>query len=358
MTTANFSCRLLEVDFSGIEAVQVGWFARSPDYIRLAHLGVHAGLASHILGKPYDASLLATHTGRAEVGAYFKEIKASDPVIYDVAKHTVHGTNYGLTEHGMVKNFPEQFPDLKIARQYTAAYRKMAPKIPAWQHSIREFADTHGYLGGNGGPPFGSPFGYKHWFWSIYSYSRISNTTAMNTRARCRKQGTIPLLAEINGIHYRIGLGEDAKRVLAMLPSSTAAGVLKEKMLALFADPSHESYIGDAYFGRTPLRAPIHDSLLLEVPTGIWDYVLEVVCREMLRPIPEQPCPAEWEMGPALSIGIDAKASGEGGSWEDCDDIAIPSADELGVGVAGDAAVWEAAEDEESEDVADLGVVA
>ena len=33
---------LAEVDFSAIEAVLVGWFARSPQYITLAKLGVHS----------------------------------------------------------------------------------------------------------------------------------------------------------------------------------------------------------------------------------------------------------------------------------------------------------------------------
>ena len=626
---------ILEVDFGGIEAVLTGWFARDPAYVRLARLGVHAGLASHVLKRPFDPAW-----DDATLAAYFQEIKASEEVIYDRSKRTCHGNAYGLTEWGMVRNFPETFPDLKTARKYRDIFFTMAPEVPKWQDAVRAYTDQHGFIGGSGPSPyddvkaqlnvleldapgeapFGSPFGYKHWFWSVYAYSRITLAQYLNSRAKHERKGQIPPVTEIHGIHWRIGLGEDAKRCLpedsqvwmgdysykaisdvkvgdtvigwerglsphaqrlrlrpdtqgprqfltdtltratvqavhrfqdktltlhlasgrslrctadhfwlgmrrheyqylqadqlvvgdkiarvdvtdpgecpahlreaaawlagfydgeghyrgvsqstgtaghllekaeqafqdlgfrtarrlqhekrqgrkgdqiflewlgkrqealhfarwipstryreqwademilsarfrwqdevvaieqnsciepvvclttttgnfiadgacshnciAFLPQSTAAGILKEKMLALFADPDHESYIGDAFHGQTPLRAPIHDSLLLEVPTDQWHRVLEAVCREMLRPIPQIPLPTEWGMGEYLSIGIEAKAAHAGGSWADVQRIEIPSAGELGV--AGDR-VYFPAEEHEAEDDQDLGVVA
>src|ERR1019366_5934520 len=110
-------CRLAEFDFSGIEAVLSGYFMRAPEYIWLAKLGVHAGLASHILKRPYDPSW-----GTDAVAAYFKEIKNSEPVVYDRSKRCVHGKNYGLTIHGMVRNFPETYPTLTVAKKLEAVY--------------------------------------------------------------------------------------------------------------------------------------------------------------------------------------------------------------------------------------------
>jgi hypothetical protein len=89
-------------------------------------------------------------------------------------------------------------------------------------------------------------------------------------------------------------------------------------MRNLFVRRDHPSYIGDAYYGRTPFRAPIHDSLLLEVPDRSWDQVCEKVFREMQRPIQEQPLPASWGMGTHLSVGIEAKA---GPNWLDVEKI-------------------------------------
>src|SRR5678815_2602021 len=276
---------LAEVDFSGIEAVLVGWFARDPDYIRLAKLGVHAGLASHVLGTPFDPSWLTTRPD--DLRAYLAEVKdraKHTPVglseTYDVCKRVVHGSAYCLTPHGMVNNFPEAFPTVAMAKRYQDIYFGMAPTIPAWQKSVQKFAYDHGYLGGPGEPPFGHPFAYKHWFWAV---------------------------------------GEYAKRAVAFYPQSTGRGILTEAMLRLFdpeeAEPD-DSYIGDAYFGRTPLRAPIHDSLFLELPRRIADRVLEIVVREMTRPVVQMPNPAEWSLGSHLVIDVEAKVGSDWASME------------------------------------------
>jgi hypothetical protein len=120
--------------------------------------------------------------------------------------------------------------------------------------------------------------------------------------------------AEINGRWFGIDWGEDSKRVIAFYPQSTAAGVLKRSIRALF-HPDSPSYIGDAYYGKTPLRAPIHDSLLLEVPDREWDRVLEAVYREMLRPVLEQPMPQAWGLGPYLTVGVEAKVGRGLSDW-------------------------------------------
>ena len=92
----------------------------------------------------------------------------------------------------------------------------------------------------------------------------------------------------------------------------------------LFGDPDAPHYIGNAYDGETCLRAPIHDSLLLEVPLTEEERVLTAVATIMPRPILEQPLPAEWGMGDYLSIGVEAKASAPGGDWGTMETIALP----------------------------------
>jgi hypothetical protein len=110
--------------------------------------------------------------------------------------------------------------------------------------------------------------------------------------------------------------------------------VLKEVMLRLF-DPEHPSYVGDAYYGKTPFRAPIHDSLLFEVPVRAWDRVLERVYREMLRPVPQLPLDwvsaeqrAKYGFGSHLAIGVEGKA---GMDWKEMETLPSPTLAELGV---------------------------
>jgi hypothetical protein len=134
---------------------------------------------------------------------------------------------------------------------------------------------------------------------------------------------------------------------VAFYPQSTTAGKLKEAMLRLF-DPEQPAYIGDVYFGKTPLRAPIHDSLLLEIPTKVFDLTASIVVQEMQRPLTMMPCPEEWQLGPYLSTGVSVKVGTDGGDWASLSTIAVT---ELGVG--SDVLTTAAVGDEE--EVADLG---
>lgn len=317
-------CRLLEVDYSGIEAVEVGWYARDPAYMRLAKLGVHAYLASHLLRRPADLSWSDDDLLR-----YFKELKTAHFYVYDQAKRCVHGTNYGLTPYGMVNTFPELYPDLAAAERVQKIYFQVCPTLPVWHAALRRQAHESGFLGGpgevlrgvdnscykvgwNGPSPWPHPFQYQHWFWSVLAYKPISEAQRM----RRVKQGR--QVTEIYGRWFAVDFGEDSKRVIAFYPQSTAAGVLKRSIRSILTSPDHPDYIGDAYYGRTPFRAPIHDSLLLEVPDRVWDRVCERVFRAMQRPVREQPLPAVWGLGEYLTVGIEAKG---GHDWEGVEKI-------------------------------------
>lgn len=355
-------CRLLEVDFASAEPTEVGWLIRDPSYLRLATLGAHAYVTSHLLRRPPELSW-----SDADLGAYLKAIK-SDPAhaaLYDKCKRANNGINYGLTAYGMAETFPEVYKDQADAQKIVDLIFDLAPNLPLWQAAVQQRAYDVGYLGGVGPvmtgatvgvyakdrsgkaidqTPFHHPFGYQHWFWSVLAYKPITEKQRIWREKRGR------LCVEINGRWFSVDRGEDSKRVIAWGPQSIAAGVLKRSMLQLFAYPDHPSYIGDAYFGRTPLRAPIHDSLLLEVPNGQWDRVVEAVAREMQRPIVEQPLPKEWGMGEYLSIGADAKV---GQNWKDTEKLTLPGWREVGTESS-----YFGVEDEDAEDAAELGVVA
>lgn len=348
-------CRLIEIDFSGIEGCTTAWYCQSAEQLRIAKLGEHAALASHILGRPYNPAW-----ADADIAAYFAEIKAHDFLTYDRAKRTNHGYHYGLTPMGMVRQFPETYPTLRIAEQYTRMLETMCPNLPAWQRAVRRFADEHGYIGGLPGmPPFGHPWARRHWFWAIFAYKRMTEAAAMRAQALAARLRREPPIATINGIPYKIDLGEDSKRCVAMLPQSTAGDILYATMLRLFDEAAavveggYTSYIGDAFQGDTPLRAPIHDSLLLEVPDPEGDRVLEALATEMRRPVVEMPLPEAWGMGSALTIGVEAKVSPVGGSWAEVEKVKLPTTEVEGVAADRIYAIAE----EDAEDVADLDVM-
>jgi hypothetical protein len=346
--------RILEFDYSGIEAVILGWNIRRPGFIRIAKLGVHALVASHALNRPADLSW-----SDADLAAYFKEIKGSkDQQVsstYDRSKRCVHGTGYGLTVHGMVRQFPKSFKTLKQAEAIQTVYFSVAPEVPEFQRAVQQTAYHQHYLGG--ALPYqydptapklrvvGHPFGYKHTFYSVMAFTKLSEGQRL-----FREKRRMPMI-EMNGVWFGIDLGEDAKRVIAFHPQSTARGVLTEAALDLFLPddhPGHRSdlYIGDAYYGRTPLRAPIHDSLLMEVPVRAVDKVVERTFTAMQAPVEELACPAEWGIGEYLTIGVDGKI---GDDWDKAsmESLKPPS-------VASDTMIF-GDEAEDQEDIEDLG---
>jgi len=89
--------------------------------------------------------------------------------------------------------------------------------------------------------------------------------------------------------------------------------VLAEAILRLFT-PGQPFYIGDAYHGRTPLRAQVHDALLLEVPDAQEERVLRALAGAMACPVAEMPCPPAWGLGERLRIGVEVKV---GRNWSE-----------------------------------------
>jgi len=349
------SAKLLEFDFAGIEAKLLGWCMGDAPYMRLAGLGVHAYLASHVLKRPADLTWPDD-----QLASYFKAIKKSeDPDVataYNQSKRTVHGKGYGMTVHGLYMNNLKLFSSLSEAEHLNKVYEDIAPALPQFHTAVRHTAHEKHYLGGAGTYTYkpearsvsGHPYQYQHWFWSVVHYERLT----LSQKLWRQKRG-MPVI-DINNISYGVSLGEDAKRVVAFYPQSIARGVLTEASLPLFdpEDPLYDRcYVGDTYFGRTPLRAPIHDSLLMEVPTRLVDYVVERVAYAMQRPVEALPCDPSWNQGTHLQIGVDAKI---GTDWGHMSGLALPSF-VYDPEVPGDSP-YSPAEEVDEEDVRDLEV--
>ncbi len=313
-------CTLIEVDYSAIEAVQTGWCARDPLLMRLATLGIHSYLIARRFNDAPDLS-----ASDDDIRAHLKKIKkAAGTLLYDQTKHTVYGVFYGQTPYGLAATWPDLY-DLKTAEAHVRFMFETLPSVPIFQRAVLDTAHADHCLGGSqpyafspgSGPSpriVGHPFAYKHWFWSIYTYKRLTVTQAL--RAQAAKKPTL----EIGGQHFKVSHGPDANRAIAFYPQSIAAGDLKEALLRLLADRDHPSYIGDLYYGKTPLRAPIHDSGLFEVPNAKVDYALERIAAEMTAPIRQQPNLPEWGLGPYLRIGVAAKV---GFDWASCEERPI-----------------------------------
>ena len=267
---------LLDVDFSAIEAVLVGYFAGSKDYIRLARLGVHDFLNSHILARdkliahPADVAW-----SDADLKAFFKDLKARFKPQRDIAKQIVHMTNYGGTPKRIHDGHPRMFSTIKGAKILQDLYYDVCPAVKVWQDHTVALADKQGYLR--------NPRGYLHRFYNVRSWHK-----------------------ERDGRWVAIW-GEDAKAALAFGPQSTGAAIIKEAMLRLVETIVYPT-----------LRLQVHDSLVCEVPQDQLAAVAAELQRVMQEPIPWLPLQPSWELGEHLWIGTEAKA---GPNWGDLKEL-------------------------------------
>jgi hypothetical protein len=270
-------------DYSGIEAVLVGYFAGSRDYVVAAQRGVHAYFCSHIVGKPADLSW-SDETLRA----HFKAIKLAHPIMYDTAKRCVHGSNYMMTPHKMRYEYPETFTSTADATRLQGLYFEVFPDIRRWHRELCLRVD--GTKRRKGEPAEGAdawslgvsyaknPFSYVHRFYNVLDWVKIEDEWASS-------------------------YGEDAKRLVSFLPQSTAAAIIKRAAKRLWYDFPR--------VGRT-LRLLIHDEVFGETLLGGLGECLRISKLVMESPIEELPLDPSWGMGSHLSIGTEAKA---GPSW-------------------------------------------
>lgn len=277
MVVADPGHTLVEIDFSAIEAVLVGYFAHSSDYIRLAKIGVHDYLNSHILYRSGKIDHPAdTAWSDADLKACLKDLKKRFKPEREVAKRIIHGSNYGMAPSRMYSLYPESFGSLKRAAELQRIYFEVCPAVKRWQTQTIQQAHEAAQLR--------NPFGYVHWFWRVIQW----------------KQNPIG--------EWEQEWGEDAKRALAFLPQSTAAGLIKEAMLKIQAaalDPW--------------LRLQVHDSLVLHLPEDHVEAIGRQIFAIMTEPCPALPLDSALGLGVCLGIGAEAKV---GRTWGTMKEVA------------------------------------
>jgi hypothetical protein len=260
-------------DFSGIEAVLVGWFAKSHKYTRLAKLGVHDYFNAHLLAK--DGKILTSDLpdlawSDDDLRAYFKPLKAKFKTERDVAKRCVHLSNYLGTPGKMNEEYPDTFKTKRDAALIQAFYFEVFPEVRAWHIALCKQVDKSGFMR--------APSGFIHRFYRVLQWRKI-------------------------GGEWVSDFGDDAKRLIAFGPQHTAAYIGKLALRRIWTGYP---------LARTWLRLFIHDEIFMEVPSDQADDADDILKIEMEQEVKCLPLPEEWGMGSYLTIGSESK---RGESW-------------------------------------------
>jgi DNA polymerase family A len=250
---------IVEADSSAIEAVLVGYFARSPRYITLAKCGIHDWFNGVVHGESFSPDLPFD-----ELKAQCKLAKARYPKeSREVAKRTIHLTAYYGTPIRMNDEYPNEFPTVGIARKLQNQLLATPPgeDLQRWWHETHARANHDKFLT--------SPFGGRHRFFHIFKYN--SRTQQWEPK------------------------GDDAKRCIAYLPQHSASMIQDIYVDALWKGPVAPY-----------MRLPIHDSVLTVAPASEAPDVARAMFNTFQMPIEELE---------GLTIGAEVSASGEGGNW-------------------------------------------
>lgn len=270
-------------DYSGIEAVLVGYFAQAPKYIRLAKIDVHTYYTAYALHEldgrvkaadlpsiEWDDDRLASH-----LEALKKEFKYDRNTLY---KHLVHGANFYQGSMGardkIFKETGVEYP-VKTISTVMEIYFTLFPEIRKWHQSLWLQAEKDGFIR--------NPYGYVHRFSKVFDYEKV-------------------------GGKWLKSPGPDANRVVAFLPQSTAAAIIKAAMMRLFFNRFDEA-------GQF-LRLQIHDEIMSECPMELVDRVDGIMKEEMEAPIRELPLPSSYGMGDYLTILTEGKRGLRWGSMK------------------------------------------
>ena len=272
-------------DYTGIEAVLVGVECASGPLTRLARLGVHDYLNAHLLlarGVLTVADVPDLRWEDRDLRECLTQLKRRFASTRLAAKQLVHGGNYAETPFKMWFDHPELFESEAAAAKMRAFYYELFPEIPQWHERICRQVHQTGYAR--------NAFGYVHRFFKVIPWEK----TAKGWEGGRHKRGTL---------QGQLVFEDDAKRLIAFGPQSTAAGIIKEA--AIRADE----------MGLLPmLRLIIHDELLGMCPTTQAEEILEKLRMVMEAPVEQIPLNPEWKMGSCLSMLTEGKM---GETWRD-----------------------------------------
>lgn len=272
---------LLARDYSGIEAVLVGYFAQSARYIRLAKLDVHSYYTAYALnqldGRVATADLPDINWADDKLIPHLawlkKTYKEDRNSLY---KHLVHGANFmqgpmGAKEKILLETGID-YP-VGLVSKVMGVYFELFPEIKKWHGQVLLQVEKDGFIR--------NPFGYVQRFNKVFDYENIGGV-------------------------WRKEPGPDSCKVIASGPQSTAAGIITESMLRLYQNRFEEA-------GQY-LRLLVHDELLSEVPLEKADEVDQIMKEEMEKPITELPLPESFNQGNFLAVLTEPKRGQRWGS--------------------------------------------
>lgn len=260
----------IELDYSSGENFLTAFLAR--DHARLGRLRTpgyseHLDLARQIFDCP-DLT-----KSQEDVRDFWGQ-RLTGFQCYDIGKHANHGGNYGMT-HIKLQEYMEMngiFFSTKQCKDIIAVRKAMNPETARWQDETIERAKRDGYLR--------NVFGRIRWF---------------STR-------------------------DIATKALAFLPASTLADIIIRAMIGHFPSRFQQEIValgltrvGDMC-DNTAISAQIHDSLLIQGPTGT---ILEQAARS--KAIMEQ-C---WRELEGFNLSVEVKMGGPGVSWGELKGITI-----------------------------------
>jgi hypothetical protein len=278
-------------DFSGIEAVLVGYFAGARGYVRLAKQDVHSFYTIHALyglGDPRVAAADLPELSWADekLFARLKEIKKQfGSERNELFKHLVHGANFLQSPHGAQRKIFKdtgKAHELKLVQKVMGVYFELFPEIRTWHRQLCESVDgqrKREEVDVDSPVELGvcyarNPFGYVHRFYHVLDWEKI------------------------DGKWYS-SFGEDAKRLVSFLPQSTAAAIIKKTAKRLYYE---RPWVGET------IRLLIHDEIFGEAREQELERCLRESQEVMEMPHQELPLDPAWGMGEYLSIGTEAKS--------------------------------------------------
>jgi DNA polymerase I-like protein with 3'-5' exonuclease and polymerase domains len=266
-------------DYSGIEAVLVGYLAADQALLRLAGgtiKDVHGFVATTALGKAPDLSW-----SDADIRNYLMEFRDANAVwdvngqampyktLRDACKQSIYLSFYLGTPSRMVMSAPDVFPTYPVARWFQDLFFSTFPKVQKWQWAICEEAERHGYIT--------TPDGFRQYFSDVFKY-----TWGVDK--------------------WDKSYGVTAKECVAAGSQHMGFMYSAQAMVALRREfpEVHEG-----------LRLSIHDELLGEYPLDFREEADRVLQQVMERPMKCMPLPEEWKLGSHLAISTEAKWSHE-----------------------------------------------
>lgn len=271
-------------DFSGIEAVLVGYDAGAPGYIRLARRDVHTFYTAYALHSLDPGRILANDLpllswDDTKLFARLSELKGQlKKERNSLYKHLVHAANFMQSAKGAKEKIYNETGieyDVATVQRVMDIYFELFPEIKRWHGLALLQAEKDGYLR--------NAFGYLHRFLHVFNYEKLDN-----------------------GKWDKRPNPDVANKVVAFGPQSNAAAIIKLAMLAL-----HNNHFEEA--GQY-LRLLVHDELFFDCPESKLDNLDKIVQTVMETPIPELKLPASYNLGSHLSILTEAKKGMRWGS--------------------------------------------